>query len=207
MAISDDIKSMRKTCFFLLAACLLAGCSHSKKTSRVESGVGAESRPAAQAAGQWTRADSRLVAKEMIVDCLSWAWVRAHKASEGGKPVVTVGIIQDRTGKGLDIKTFKVDLEREISAADQVSFIASQGGPELVKQEDPDRNDYASRPTVNLIRAETGADFVLVGAITYSAESLEGKGIACYQTELEMINSKTMAKVWRGTRKVWKAIR
>ncbi len=143
----------------------------------------------------------------MIVDCLSWAWVRAHKGSQGGKPVVTVGIIQDQTGEGLDIKTFKADLEREISAADQVSFIASQSGPTLTKQENPDRNDYASRATINLIRAETGADFVLVGAITHGTESLEGEGITCYQTELEMINSKTMAKVWRGTRKVWKAIR
>jgi hypothetical protein len=197
---------MRRTCFFLLAACLLAGCSHSKKTSRVESEAGAESRPAAQTAGRWTRADSRLVAKEMIVDCLSWAWVRAHKGSQGAKPVVTVGIIQDQTGKGLDIKTFKADLEREISAADQVSFIPSQSGPTLTKQENPDRSDYASRATISLIRAETGAEFVLVGAVTRSAESLEGEGIAYYQAALEMINSKTMAKIWRGTRKVWKAI-
>jgi len=56
------------------------------------------------------------------------------------------------------------------------------------------------------IRAETGADFILVGAIKSIVDEIEGTRVVYYQTDLEMINIESMEKVWIGTKKIKKEI-
>ena len=56
------------------------------------------------------------------------------------------------------------------------------------------------------IRAETGADFILVGGIKSIIDAVEGTSVVYYQTDLEMINIESMEKVWIGSKKIKKEI-
>jgi len=66
--------------------------------------------------------------------------------------------------------------------------------------------EYASRETIKRISARTGAKFILVGAIKSTTDKIQGAEVVYYQTDLEMINTKTLTKVWVGTRKITKEI-
>ncbi len=49
--------------------------------------------------GKWNDTDSRLVAQEMISDCLSRVWITDYVMAEGRKPVVTVGTIRNKSSE------------------------------------------------------------------------------------------------------------
>lgn len=199
---------MIRTYLTLAMICLLLGCSLLRKTPQIETESPPPQPPTTtQVRSLWTDADARLVAKEMITDCLSWAWVRAHKGSKGGKPVVTVASILDKTGGNADCTIFKAKLEAELKAADQVSFVANRAQLRQGVKGGGNQEEHISREVANQIRAETGANFILTGVITETTEQLEGEKVVNYQTDLQMVNAKTMAKVWEGSRKVWKAAR
>jgi hypothetical protein len=138
----------------------------------------------------------------MMADCLSRAWIPAYVGVTGNKPVVTVGPVHDWTGEGIDAETFAISCEQEFLRSDQVNFAASQRQPEDVGGESRDQQEFVARETIRQIKTETGANFVLTGAIRSMAEVTAGSSSPYYQVELEMINTKTMAKVWEGKRKI-----
>jgi hypothetical protein len=194
-----------RTYLTLAIICLLLGCSLLRKTSQIKTeSPPPQPPPTTQVRSLWTNADAQLVAKEMITDCLSWAWVRAHQGSKGGKPVVTVAFILDKTGGNADCTTLKAKLEAELKAADQVSFVANRVQLPQGEKGGGHQQERISREVANQIRAETGANFILTGVITETTEQLKGDKVVNYQTDLQMVNAKTMAKVWEGFRKVWK---
>ena len=57
----------------LLAASVLPGCSRQAKVARVEADTTID------LSGRWNDTDSRLVAEEMIADCLGRPWITQHR--------------------------------------------------------------------------------------------------------------------------------
>jgi len=203
---------MKKASLIFLVICLVLGCGLFRKTSRVEHQVTTSHEAATQSAtttepsGNWNDAEARRIAREMMADCLSRAWIPAYEGITGNKPVVTVGPIRNWTGEQIDTKTFTTHFEQELSKSDQVSFVSNQGEPGEAPEEGHTQQEFASRETIKRIKAETGANFILVGAIKSITDATEGTKVAYYQSDLEMINTKTLAKVWAGTKKIAKEI-
>lgn len=156
--------------------------------------------------GRWNDTDARLVAEEMIKDCISRPWLTDFAAAKGRKPVVTVGQIRNSTSEHIDAATFTSDFERELLNSGQVKFVAAPGQREELRDERIDQKDFASPETVKKIRNETGADFMLVGGIKSIVDEIEGAKVVFYQTDLEMVNVESMEKVWIGTKKIKKEI-
>ncbi len=212
-------RKVKSASLILLVVCLFLGCGAFRRADRNHErppagSTSSESQAAAGTASgmRQTSADSSLgmtssqarkLAEEMIGDCLSWAWVRAYRSSEGKKPVVSVGIIQDRTGKDTDAGAIRGHVEAALSRSDQVSFVATRSSLSPTGETNVDPPDYASREVINKIRSETGADFVLVGTMSFLDQS-DAESPAGRQLHLEMINAGTLAKVWRSTRKIEK---
>jgi len=184
----------------LLTACLLAGCGSKQKVYRID--------PETQTdlSGKWNDTDARLVAEEMINDCLRRPWLTDFVGQSGGKPVVTVGTIRNMSNEHINTETFTSDFERELLNSGQVRFVASRDQRQEIREERFDQQDFASKETMKQIRAETGADFILVGGIKTIVDEIEGIRVVYYQTDLEMINIETMEKVWIGTKKIKKEI-
>ncbi|UCB53069.1 MAG: hypothetical protein JSV10_03005 [Candidatus Zixiibacteriota bacterium] len=194
---------MRKTSLIIVIACIFFGCGPFQKALRVEpKGNASQPEAAAEQSTDRDETDVGRVAREMMADCLSGAWIPAYVGVTGDKPVVTVGPIHDWTDEGIDARTFTAGCEQELSESDQVSFAASQRRPEEAGEESSDQQEFVSRETIRQIKVEAGANFVLVGAIRSMADTTAGSGSPYYQVELEMINTKTMARVWRGSERI-----
>jgi len=58
--------------------------------------------------GRWNDADSRMVAEEMIGDCLDRPWLERFRDTHGGKrPTVIVGRIRNRSHEHINDETMK----------------------------------------------------------------------------------------------------
>jgi uncharacterized protein (TIGR02722 family) len=191
---------MKKAVVVLLVFCVTLACGSSRKVYRIE--------PETQTdlSGKWNDTDSRLVAEEMVSDCLSRVWLTNWVADAGEKPIVTVGTIRNRSNEHIDTETFTTDFERELINSGQVRFVASKDQRDEVRDERLDQQEWASLETVKRIRAETGADFILVGGIKSITDEIEGTKVVFYQTDFEMINIESMEKVWIGSKEIKKEI-
>lgn len=191
---------MKKALVLAVGICLILACGSSRKVYRIEPETTTD------LSGKWNDTDARLVAEEMISDCLSRVWLTEFAASKGKKPVVTVGTIRNRSSEHIDTETFTSDFERELTNSGQVKFVASPKQRDEIRDERMDQSEWASAETVKRIRAETGADFILVGAIKSITDQAEGVAVVYYQTDLELINVESMEKAWIGTKKIKKEI-
>jgi len=191
---------MKKAFVVLLVLCLSMACGSSRKVYRIEPET------VTDLSGRWNDTDARLVAEEMIADCLSRVWITDYVAGAGEKPVVTVGTIRNKSSEHIDTETFTSDFERELINSGQVKFVASRIQRDEIRDERFDQQEWASPETMKRIRAETGADFILLGAIKSITDEIEGTKVVYYQTDLEMIDIESMEKVWIGTKKIKKEI-
>ena len=191
---------MKKVLLLCLIAVLVAGCGSSQKVYRIDTET------VTDVSGKWNDTDARLVAEEMVNDCLSRPWLLDFVAAAGQKPFVTVGPIRNMSAEHIDTETFTTDFERELLNSGQVKFVATRDQRDDVRDERYDQRDFASRETMKELRAETGADFILLGAIKTIVDEAGDTRVVFYQTDLELINIESAEKVWIGNKKIKKEI-
>ncbi len=191
---------MKKLVILVLCMTLIAACGSSRKVTR----VGADT--TIDLSGKWNDTDARLVAEEMVQDCLSRPWINQFNMNNSEKPVVTVGTIRNKSSEHIDTETFTKDFERELINSGKVRFVAARGERGEVREERAEQQDYASDETVKRLAEEIGADFLLIGSIKTIVDQIEGRRVILYQTDMELINVETNEKVWIGTKKIKKDI-
>lgn len=192
---------MRVMIIIAVLACLLVACGGKQKTvTRLDE------TSTTDLSGRWNDTDARLVANEMISDCLSRPWLSNFAADEGRKPVVTVARIRNKSTEHIETETFTTDFERELINSGMVRFVASKIQREDLYDEKAYQAEFVSPETMKEFRKETGADFLLVGAIKSIVDQEGGTSVVFYQTDLELLNIETAEKVWIGTKKIKKGI-
>ncbi|HOP06050.1 MAG TPA: penicillin-binding protein activator LpoB [candidate division Zixibacteria bacterium] len=184
----------------LIVIALIGGCGGGKTVTRLDTDS------VTDLSGQWNDTDSRLVAEEMISDCLNRPWYTDYMQAKADKPVVTVGTIHNESSEHINTGTFIADFERELINSGKVRFVAAKEQRSEIREERQEQQEFASRETAKKLREETGADFILQGSIKTITDQEEGKHVTFYQTDLELINIESMEKVWIGTKKIKKGI-
>ena len=82
---------------------IFSSCGASKQVTRVDVDTTID------LSGRWNDTDSRMVADEIIGDCLSHPWINDHGIDTGGKPVVIVGGIRNKSMEHIPVATFVTD--------------------------------------------------------------------------------------------------
>jgi len=182
-----------------VAALLAAGCaSVTVERKAVDEAI--------DLSGYWNDTDSRLVSEEMIADALNRPWLGAYRSSHRQNPVVIVGTVRNRSDEHINVQTFVKDLERALTNSGEVSFVADAQEREELRDERADQASHASEETVKEEGRETGADFMLQGAINTISDRLEGQEVRFYQVNLELIDIQSHRKVWIGEKKIKKFV-
>jgi len=191
---------VKKLVLILLALTIVAGCGGGRKVTRLD--------PAStqDLSGKWNDTDARLVAEEMIQDCLGRPWLTEFVSANTKKPAVVVGRIRNKSSEHIDTEVFTIDFERELINSGQVDFVANTLERDDVHEEREYQRDYASEETVKQLRNELGADFILLGSVKTIVDQEGGKQVKFYQTDLELIDVESSRKVWIGTKKIKKGI-
>ncbi len=185
----------------LLLASLSAGCA-SSSVSRVDSNT------VTDLSGDWNDTDSRLVAEQMITDCLTRNWLAEFRnANDGKKPVVIVGSVRNRSTEHIQTTVFTKDLERELINSGLVKFVASKDERTDVRDEREDQQNNSSGESMKRLRQETGADFMVIGNIDSILDSKSGTTAKFYKVNLELIGMESNEKVWIGTKDIKKMVK
>ncbi len=181
-------------------AALLSGCG-GKKVTRVEVDTTID------LSGRWNDTDSRLVAEEMIADCLSHPWITDHMQRTGGKkPAVIVGNVRNLGTEHIATGTFLSDIERAFINSGRVRVVATREERADLRLERADQWENASDETVKRLGAELGADYMLSGTINMITDKEKGTKVVYYQVDLTLLNIETNEKVWVGQKKIKKVI-
>jgi uncharacterized protein (TIGR02722 family) len=157
--------------------------------------------------GKWNDTDSRLVAKEMIEDCLARDWYEREYASKKKIPTVVVGQIKNRTHEHISVETFIKDMERNFINSGKVDFVASKEQREELREEIASQAGNASADTRKEAGQEVGADLLLTGSINSIVDQEDDEAVLFYQIDLELIQVDTHRKLWIGDKKIKKYIK
>ena len=104
---------MKPGLIFLLTGILaagvgLSGCASQPKVTRTDV------QKTIDLSGRWNDTDSRLVAEEMINDCLKRPWLNKFQENNSTDPVVIVGMVKNRTSEHINSELFVKNLERSL---------------------------------------------------------------------------------------------
>lgn len=157
--------------------------------------------------GKWNDTDSRLVAEEMIKDCLAQPWLSKAKAGLKKEPVVIVGTVRNQSHEHINVETFVENLQRYLINSGTVEFVASRGERGEVRDERLEQDTNATEETRKAHGQETGADYMLSGVINTIEDKEKGKSVMYYQTNLKLLNIKTNKIAWNGEKKIKKFIK
>jgi uncharacterized protein (TIGR02722 family) len=157
--------------------------------------------------GKWNDTDSKLTADEMIQDCLSRPWLSKASQAKGKPPTVIVGTVRNQSHEHIATDTFVEDLQRALINSGQVEFVASKGERGDVREERLDQESNASEETRKEHGQESGADFMLSGAINTIEDKEGGQSVMLYQVNLKLLNMQSNQIAWNGQKKIKKFVK
>ncbi len=197
------VKSLKYSltiCTLLVGITIFSGCSSSKQVTRVDADTTID------LSGRWNDTDSRMVADEIIGDCLTHPWINDHGISAGGKPVVIVGGIRNKSMEHIAVATFISDIERAFINSGKVRTVSSSSERSEIREERADQGEFAALETVKRMGRELGADYMMTGEINTIEDREGGDQVVFYQTDLTLTNIETNEKIWIGQKKIKKFI-
>lgn len=181
-----------------LATLMLAGCGGTKVSRVTHDSV-------IDLSGRWNDTDSRLVAEEMLRDCLNASWYNTYTA-QGQIPTVIVGEVRNRSHEHIDAETFIKDMERTLINSGKVEFVANKTEREQLRDEKADQATNSSVETRNQAGEESGAKLMLIGSINSIVDKEGGKSVVFYQVNMELIQIESNRKLWIGDKKIKKYV-
>jgi len=182
------------------AVLALAGCGQELKVTRVDAGV------VTDLSGRWNDTDSRMVAEAMVKEALQYPWLGHFSQAKGRQPVVVVGTVVNSSHEHINVQTFITDLERELTNSQKVTFVAGKSERDEIRAERKEQALHAREETQKAPGKETGADYMMKGAIATILDEADGTKAVFYQVDLHMIDLENNAKVWYGQKKIKKVI-
>lgn len=189
---------MRVVVPLVLVASLLPGCG--TRVRRIDPETTTD------LSGYWNDTDSRLVSEGMITDCLTHPWIQRHVMESQAKPVVIIGTVRNRSMEHIATGTFTRDLEGAFVNSGQVRVVANPLEREELRGERIDQQEWASEETRRRLREETGADYMLNGAIDVIIDREDGHEVKFYQVDLFLTDIETNERIWIGQTKIKKEI-
>jgi len=189
-------------CFFIVPACLLwlPGCGKETRVTRVDTEV------VTDFSGRWNDTDSQQVAETMVKEMTSQPWLGNFTRDKGKPPVVIVGTILNRSHEHINVNTFVSDLQRELSNSQKVTFVASKGERDEIREERRDQAVHALEETQKGPGREIGADFMMKGSISTIQDESDGVKAVFYQVDIDLIDLENNVKSWYGQKKIKKVI-
>ncbi|MBB1272998.1 MULTISPECIES: penicillin-binding protein activator LpoB [Psychromonas] len=183
----------------IVASVILSACSTSVERLDAQQQI--------DLSGAWNDTDSQLVAREMIEDSLSRAWISKFVKSEGKDPAVIVGRVKNLSHEHINTNTFIANMERELINSGEVQFVASSANRQEIRDERADQDLNASEATRKEMGQEYGADFMMQGQINTIIDVDGSTQVRFYQVNLELISIKDNRKVWIGEKKIKKLVK
>jgi len=159
--------------------------------------------------GEWNDTDSRLVAEAMVEDSLDRPWAGNFIDDEGSKPVVRVAppdVVIRTNGHLISKEIFLNDIRRAFINSGKVTVVSTRGEAGVTRSEIAEQQEFAREETRKTPKAETGADYMLHGAINVQDQYTDNEAVKFYSIDLFLTDVETREQVWAGNKKIKKVV-
>ncbi len=176
-----------------LAVIFAASCATTSVT-RVDSSTQTD------LSGYWNDTDVRIVCESLINDCLESPRVAQTAQKKKALPVFIVGTFRNDSDEHIDTTIISKKMESAIINSGKADFVASSAERGEIRDERQEQQSFASEETAKALANETGADFILIGAVkTIVDRAANGKtATRTYYVTAELIDIETNKKIWVG---------
>ncbi|MFA6844905.1 MAG: penicillin-binding protein activator LpoB [Sphaerochaetaceae bacterium] len=154
--------------------------------------------------GNWNDTDIKIVSDAMIKDCLKGSWMK--KKTKGSKPVVIIGMVENRSSEHIDTTIISKKLEAALMSSGRVITVADFENRGDILMEREYQEQFASKKTSKNMKNETGADYMLLGSVKTNLDQEGNKAVRTYYVDLALVSVETGEKVWMQEKTVKKYI-
>jgi len=182
----------------LASITLFSGCK--KTVTRVDTSQDID------LSGRWNDGDSRRVAEALTESALESRWVDEFQQKYNRRPVIIVGMVQNKSHEHIEAETFIKDMEKEFVRTGRVRVVQNSVFREKLREERADQQEFASPDTQKRWGAELGADFMMFGTINSIVDKEGKRQVSFYQVDLELANLETNELAWIDGKKIKKYI-
>ena len=196
-----NIKSFANYCIIAFLSVLILGGCASRTVKRID--------PSTQTdlSGRWNDTDSRLTANAMIEQMFGNRWANTFERQHGKKPVLIVGLVNNKSHEHISTETFIRDLERAIINDGSIRLVQAGANREELRRERAGQQEFASPETTKKWGRELGADFMLQGTVNSIVDGYKRNKAVYYQIDLLLNNIESTERVWMGNKEIKKMIR
>jgi len=184
---------MKKAFLFLgIVILVLSACSTGTNVKRVDSSKQID------LSGYWNDVDVRIVCESLIKDCLSNPRVDQAIRAKGSTPMVIVGRFRNESSEHIDTAIISSTMETTIFNSGKLDFVAGGDVRDELRAERQDQQSNASAATMARLRNETGADYMLTGAVRTIVDRDGNQTVRTYFVTAEMTSIETNQRMWMG---------
>lgn len=173
---------------------VLGGCAGGDRTRRVDPQTDIT------LARRFNDSDARIVAQNMIPDCLNRPWVEQAIAKLNRKPIIAVGEIRNRTDQVIETEMFTGKFEEELLNSGRVDILTERAVRDSLRLERSD-TEFTDPAFIKKMKGEMAVDYILSGSIVMDREFSNNRAqdFVAYQVKLELLDVETLRKVWIKT--------
>lgn len=125
----------------------------------------------------------------------------------GKRPVIVVGLIENKSHEHINSETFIKDIEKAVIRDGNIRLVVAGEKRNELRKERAEQQDYSAPETIKKWGRELGADFILQGTINSIVDSYKKQKVVMYQIDLQLTNIETNEVVWMGDKKIKKQIK
>jgi len=186
---------------FLLLATVLLWSSCNRQVKRIDTDTTVD------LSGRWNDTDARLTAAELVTEIMGQPWLANHSRRTGERPVVIVGMVENKSHEHIEAEVFIKELEKAFIKSGRVRLV--QGGEKRnqIRRERADQQNNSSKSTMKQWGLEVGADYMLQGSINSIMDAYKREKVIYYQIDTELTNIETNEVVWIGDKKIKKFVK
>jgi uncharacterized protein (TIGR02722 family) len=186
---------------FLLLVFLLAGTSCNRQVQRIETDTTVD------LSGRWNDTDARLTAAELVTEIMGQPWLQRHTSRTGERPVVIVGMVDNKSHEHIEAEVFTKELEKAFVKSGRVRLVQGGQKRDQIRRERADQQTNSSQSTMKQWGLEVGADYMLQGSINSIMDAYKKKKVIYYQIDMTLANMETNEIVWIGDKKIKKFVK
>jgi len=187
--------------YLFLALLVFGFTACSRQVTRIDPGQ------AIDLSGRWNDTDSRMTADQMIFELFESGEFKSFAKEKGGKPVIMMGKIINKTSEHIDANNYVKKFEAVIHKSGVADIVESDEFRDKVRQERAEQQDFADPATVAKWGKELGADLILFGEMNSETDVYNKKRVVNYITTLHLTDVETNKRVWYGQHEIKKFVK
>jgi PBP1b-binding outer membrane lipoprotein LpoB len=181
----------------LMLTLTFCGCRTTPKVDRVDADKQID------LSGRWNDTDVRQVCDSLIRDCLNSnsvaSFITQFSAQNGGRlPTVIVGTFRNNSSEHIDTVIISKSMEIAIVNSGKLDFVAGGDTRTELRTEREDQQMNSSESTASALGNETGANFMLTGAVNMIEDRAGNMSVRSYFVSAELTNIETNRRLWMG---------